>query len=414
MGALGRAVVEAAVLAACARPAAAGHLYVQSDSYFGDDFFKLWSFFDDEDPTHGAVEYVGREVAVSTGLVNWTREGVYIGVDMRSWPKGKKGRRSVRIQSNKLYNSGLFVAALSHVPTGCGTWPALWLFGGDARHPWPAWGEFDIVEGAHKSTQVMTTLHTSEGCKQSSVAEGKDFATQWNKGVNKKLAMNCDVHAKGQWENQGCSQAGPENSMGDAFNSFNGGTFASEWDPVAGHIRSWFWPAGSEPFDVELGHPDPSSWGKPYSYFRLDPVNCPASHFRNMRIVIDNTFCGEYGGATFEDACPEVLADHLTCEEFVLQHPEKMREAYWLVRGLYVYHPASFGSSGLIDVLQRFRTGALGVLQLHQWTRAVPQALLGSVVGLGAALALVKVVRIRLLRGTRREMKLYSQVELEL
>ena len=35
--------------------------------------------------------------------------------------------------SQETYNSGLFIASLDHIPTGCGTWPAMWMYGEDAR-----------------------------------------------------------------------------------------------------------------------------------------------------------------------------------------------------------------------------------------------------------------------------------------
>jgi len=359
--------------------------------------------------------------------VNRTREKVYVGVDMKSVVGSNgEGRRSVRLESNKRYNSGLFIATLDHMPTGCGTWPALWLFGGDVKHPWPSWGEFDIIEGAHKSTQAMSTLHTASGCDQSTVVPGMDFTTRWHQGTKKAPARDCNVHADGQFENQGCSQAGPENSMGSAFNAFNGGTFAAEWDPLAGHIRSWFWPAGSEPFDVIMKHPAPSSWGKPFSYFRLDPITCPASHFQNMRIVLDLTLCGDYGEATFKDSCPEVLADNLSCKDFVLKHPEHMREAFWSIRSLDVYHAAglNLGGSNLLGtlvVLKRFQTGALEVLSGTRTVLMLPTTtswvLVLSVLFLALAHMLFKVRHwarwpIQGRGISRRELSIYSQLEL--
>lgn len=44
-----------------------------------------------------------------------------------SVPNASTGRFSVRIQSKKQYNNGLFLFDVSHAPYGCGTWPAVWL-----------------------------------------------------------------------------------------------------------------------------------------------------------------------------------------------------------------------------------------------------------------------------------------------
>jgi len=366
-------------------------LYMHSDSYFGkDDFFKMWEFFTDKDPTHGTVDFVGKETAIADGLVQVTEKRVYIGADMKTKVNDEsRGRRSVRIQSNRMYNAGLFIATLDHIPTGCGTWPALWMFGSDAQHVWPTFGEFTIIEGAHEQTQAMSTLHTTKGCDQSAVLEGRDFATQWNKGTLKERATNCDIAAEGQWANQVCSQSGPPNSMGPDFNSFNGGTFAAEWDPRAGHFRTWFWPVGTEPLDVAMQSPNPDMWGLPYSYFRLDPVSCPASHFRDMRIVLDLTFCGDFGESLFAESCPEIKAANLTCDEYVRKHPDKMKEAFWSIRRLDVYEPAgmSLENVKVVDVQKRFRLGSLVASG-----RAHFQALPGLVTAGGTGMACLAVL----------------------
>merc|ERR1719284_374179 len=104
------------------------------------------------------------------------------------------------------------------------------------------------------------------------------------------------------------------------FNKRGGGTYAGEWDPEAGHIRTWFWPAGTEPSDLKAKTPQPHTWGTPYSFFRLGAV-CPASHFKNMRLIFDLTLCGELGSPTFMANCPEFGAS-MTCEEFIDNHPE--------------------------------------------------------------------------------------------
>jgi adhesin HecA-like repeat protein len=38
-------------------------------------------------------------------------------------PSGARGRDSVRLESKTLFNSGLFIADVAHMPTGCGTPP---------------------------------------------------------------------------------------------------------------------------------------------------------------------------------------------------------------------------------------------------------------------------------------------------
>lgn len=308
----------------------------------GGDFFSRWDFWTEKDPTKGFVDYVSKDVADSEGLTSLSARGVYMGVDMVS-QSGAEGRRSVRLHSRETYNSGLFIIRIEHAPAGCGLWPAFWMYGEDATHPWPTWGEYDIIESIHTAGQVMTTLHTSGAeCSQSGLVGGQDFIGSWvmTGEENSRPADNCDIHAPHQAENQGCSQLGPDASIGPAFNEGGGGTFAADWDPDAGHIRTWFFRPGAEPSDLAEGAPNPDAWDVPYSYFSLSPDKCGPGHFANMRLIFDTTFCGDLGAPFFSAMCPEE-AKTATCEQFVAQHPERMSEAYWLISSLDVYHKES-------------------------------------------------------------------------
>jgi len=308
--------------------------YAFSESYVSGDFFSKWTFWSASDPAKGFVEYVDFSAALEADLISAASDRVYIGADMKAKVAGT-GRPSIRIQSKATYNQGLFIVRLDHLPTGCGVWPALWMYGEDENHLWPHWGEYDIIEGVHNANQTMTTLHTGPHCNQSRVREGKDFAGRWKQGLGVP-ADNCDVHAPSQWRNQGCSQQGPDASMGESFNAGGGGTYAAEWDPGAGHFRTWFWPRGSEPVDLIEGRPSPDSWHMPYSYFSLDPDTCEPRHFTNMRLVFDISFCGDLGDPTFADSCGATHRN-MTCQEFVAFHPEAMQQAYWSIRSLDVY-----------------------------------------------------------------------------
>jgi len=256
---------------------------------------------------------------------------------------GGAGRRSVRIQSSTAYNQGLFVAEIPHVPSGCGTWPAFWMYGEDAGHPWPVWGEYDIIEVVHGMRRTMTTLHTGPGCDQSGVGVARDFASSWDVGPSGSEVNNCDINAEDQFPNQGCAQLGPIDSAGANFNSAGGGTFAAEWDPLAQHIRTWFWPSGSEPADLAQKVPEPAGWGTPYSFFSLAQT-CSPDHFVNMRLVFNLDFCGDLGERVFAEHCPEAAEGGKTCAEWVEQHPEKMLESFWTIRKLDVYQQATPGS----------------------------------------------------------------------
>lgn len=100
--------------------------YLIDDYVSGGNFFDKFSFWTASDPTHGFVQYQSRAAAQNQGLISANNNNVYMGVDSRNVQPN--GRPSVRITSNRSYNSGLFILDLNHMPGGiCGTWPAFWL-----------------------------------------------------------------------------------------------------------------------------------------------------------------------------------------------------------------------------------------------------------------------------------------------
>lgn len=229
-----------------------------------------WHFITSDDPTHGFVDYVNASVAEREGLVRTTERGVYIGVDHETVvPIDGRGRRSVRLESREEYNAGLFVMQLEHAPVACGAWPAFWMFGEDAEHPWPEWGELDIMEWVHEEQQVSTALHTTVDCSQDHLEPGEHMDAVWHLG-NGSNATNCYVGAEFQWFNQGCAQQGPPDSIGSGFNAQGGGTYAAEWDPKAGYMRVWLWAMGQEPTDLKEKRPRPDAWGLPTFFYSLD------------------------------------------------------------------------------------------------------------------------------------------------
>lgn len=71
-------------------------------------------------------------------------KSIYIGVDHKNKATGR-GRDSVRVHSSALYNHGLFIVDLAHMPASvCGTWPAFWFYG--RNREWPDNGEINVLE----------------------------------------------------------------------------------------------------------------------------------------------------------------------------------------------------------------------------------------------------------------------------
>jgi hypothetical protein len=251
---------------------------------------------------------------------------VRLGVDSKNVASGR-GRDSVRVESNKQYNSGLFILDASHMPEGCGTWPAFWMYGPN----WPSGGEVDIVEGVNSQATNSFAGHTGPGCSIT------------NSGFTGTLkTSNCDVNAPGQATNVGCGISDSSTaSYGSGFNANGGGVYATEWTDVA--ISIWFFPRESIPSDITSSTPNPSSWGLPAAKFGA-PCDIDQS-FHDQRIVINTALCGDWAGAVWsqDSVCSSSAS---TCQEFVQNNPSAFANAYWTINSLKVYQSGAAASGG--------------------------------------------------------------------
>jgi len=289
-----------------------GQTYGLKKKYAGATFFDDWNFETFGDPTHGTVNYVNQSYAQKMGYISTDGGSVYIGTDMKTVvPASSRGRDSVRISSKATYRYGLFIMDLTHMPTGCGTWPAWWLVGPN----WPSGGEIDIIEGVNLQMADQTTLHTNTGCDMSKVDK--------NMYTGHSVATNC-------LGNNGCGIVANTNNYGAPFNAANGGVYVMEW--TTDFIRTFYFPRNAIPGDIGSGTPNPSAWGKPYAYFALG-ANCPVSHFVDEVIVINLTYCGDWAGQVFGSQCKNLGA----CNAYVKGNPTKFTEAYWRINYVSVY-----------------------------------------------------------------------------
>jgi len=289
-------------------------LYVQaaykiSNNYEGTTFFDTWNFFTGGDPTHGYVNYVDKPTATREGLIKATADLVTIGCDSQNASTGR-GRNSVRLETQAVFNGGLFIMDLNNMPTGCGTWPAWWLCGPN----WPAGGEIDIIEGVNVLTADQVTLHTNAGCTMANNASAF---------TGRMVAANC-------LGNSGCGIVTSAGTYGQPLNAKMGGVFALEW--TNNFIRSYFFDRTSIPADITGGMPNPSGWGKPFAYFGLGAM-CPSTHFHDHHMIINLTFCGDWAGNVFNGQCP----GKGTCNSYVQKTPGDFKNAYWAIRSVKVY-----------------------------------------------------------------------------
>jgi len=300
-----------------------------AQSYAGNDFWSQWSFFTAPDPTGGTVTYVDVNTAQSEGLVSVTSNGSAI-MKVDTTPVVTGGRKTVRIQSQYVFTGGLILLDATHMPTGCGTWPAFWTNGPN----WPTTGEIDIVEGVNAYTQNQATIHTGPGCSLSSSGLSSQI-TGSLVGIT-----DCDASAS---NNEGCGiRDNSDNSFGPGFNANGGGVYAMLWQDSG--ISVWFFPRGSIPSDVNAGAPTPDSWGTPMAFWSASSCN-PSQFFTDHSAIFDTTLCGQWAGGVWttpntagqSQSCAAITGAS-TCSDYVLNNGAAFSEAYWEVNYVKIFN----------------------------------------------------------------------------
>lgn len=190
-------------------------------------------------------------------------------------PDASTGRFSVRLESKKTYNGGLFIFDVKHTPYACGAWPALWLT--DPSN-WPDHGEIDIMEAINQGAAGNAmTLHTTGGCSM---------------GVKRKQTgetdqENCDHGAN---NNAGCAVKESPSTFGTKLNDAGGTVMAVEWRSAG--IRMWQFARSAVPSDITGKKPNPSTWGTAAADFPSTDCDI-GSHFKNNSIIVNIDLCGD-------------------------------------------------------------------------------------------------------------------------
>ncbi|GJN75468.1 hypothetical protein PLIIFM63780_009326 [Purpureocillium lilacinum] len=296
--------------------------YSLSETYGGENFFDKFNYFTGYDPAQGFVHYVPAPEAKQRNLTYATPSTAVVKVDTAvgpdSVPNASTGRFSVRLESKKTYNSGLFLFDVKHTPYACGAWPALWLT--DPSH-WPDHGEIDIMESVNQGTDGnQMTLHTTGGCSMGGVKR---------KMAGKAADGNCDHAAN---KNAGCGVSGDDKTFGTAVNGAGGSVMAVEWRDAG--IRMWQFARDAVPQDVAGKKPDPSTWGEAAADFPSTDCNI-GSHFKNNSIIVNIDLCGDLVyGSWKQSGCPS------NCTDLVANQPDLYKTAYWEFGSFEVYQPA--------------------------------------------------------------------------
>lgn len=325
---------------------AAAATYTLQDNYDKTNFFDSFEFFSDPDPTQGFVQYQDASSAKSQGLAGYNQEAIYLGTD-HTMMNPASGRASTRVYSQKTYTQMLMLADVVHMPVGCGTWPALWSFGGD----WPSKGEIDIIEGVNSQSANEITLHTNGTC---TMAEG-------NAAASTKFSATTDCSAGDG--STGCPQTTTSTStFGKGLNAAGGAIYAMLWDNES--ISVYLFPRNSTEANAlssSTSTVDTSSFGTPLATF-VGGSGCDISErFMEHVITINTAFCGSWAGSDeVWGADAECSAKASTCEEYVANNPDAFVDAYWLLNSIKVYTTSGSDASATASGAAASATGGYG------------------------------------------------------
>lgn len=170
------------------------------------------------------------------------------------------------------------------------------------------------------------SVHAGKGCELD------------NKVMSKVSGVAQSKFCSAGSENVGCGYTPPESdtsSYGDGFNAVQGGVYAMQWDDK--HINLWHFARNDIPSDIITKKPEPSTWGLPQARFGGDSCNV-GKYFRNMNLVLNINFCGDYGNAAWgASSCAKYAP---TCSEWVANNPKAFSNAYWDVNYIDAYSSA--------------------------------------------------------------------------
>lgn len=173
---------------------------------------------------------------------------------------------TLRLESDDVFNGGLFAISVDWLPYGGGAWPAWWLVGSDPvdwvvepprrpgmglRNYWPLRGEIDIIEYVNAYTKEEyahgfrnhLTLHEPVGCHSNrsspsgrgKLASGGDMFRDADPVWPESEAGGSDCAYGNAFT--GCSISMGENTVGHP--GFLGGIYVCDWIKDS-HVDCWF------------------------------------------------------------------------------------------------------------------------------------------------------------------------------
>ena len=253
-----------------------------------------WLFF--QDPTNGHQSYElgaqNRDILLTEDEKGVHLKAMFVRKDASEPDLAERRIASLRMESFEVYNGGAFSIEVEKIPKGCGVWPAFWLVGtsdvdewqnitttgGAIRDIWPNDGEIDIIEQINNQTFNNVALHTTKDCSVNLSGNGRTYDTN-----NADCNTNCSCA-----DFTGCGVK--LEGIGK-----KAGTYVCEWvtpnEKIDGFVKIWYKPKLILNDVLNI-----ASLSTPDAVFTLKNSACGQARLRNLRLVINTTFCGDWAG----------------------------------------------------------------------------------------------------------------------
>ncbi|CAE7662852.1 Slc4a1 [Symbiodinium necroappetens] len=246
----------------------------------GESFFDNWNFLW-EDHNHGSAQYLLEPEAKEESVIEATRNFAIIRAGRRS-PKYKYKRMTTRMESKRSWKYFLTLIKFSHVPYGCGVWPALFTLAPNV--PWPNGGELDILEYVNMDVS-KASFHTGGECKLS--------AEKVNKYGPMPDRNNMDYDCVTDYPDRlGCA---PNKWMKSGTEwAHSPGILATQW--TESFLKIFYIPEHEIPQDILADNPSPDkTWDDRwlFSYYPFTGTKCI---FEEQKLMMQINFCGDWAG----------------------------------------------------------------------------------------------------------------------
>jgi hypothetical protein len=312
-----------------------GSMYQLEDNYNGGGLYDKFVFPEGFDPMYGMNKNVTKLEALQLGLFTYNDTIKYnhphkqCVIKVSEKPYGSV-RFTVKMESEKSYNGGLFVLDIDHMPSGLSVWPIFSLTGKN----WPCDGEMRILQTVSSvdwtTSQNFTSLHTEQICTQDSVPgiTNNGMCGTGRQYDGNRICRPCDRRNGNDCPYDGCGVFFERGTAGYSFNEQGGGVFACEWI-YDGVIRIWVIPRSrvSEYVPFYADKIDISKWPQPNVEFK----SCPGS-FKNSHITFSTTLCGDRGEEYFTN---KKTAG--SCASYVVHPGSDFSNAKWIINYLKVF-----------------------------------------------------------------------------